>query len=145
MKPTELIEQKRRDPLTKLNKVFDFKQAKGMPYVHADGNTYHFQCRPIDMTNWGNLLTNLNMFQADYIAANQMVDMMTEEDIGIQVDAPTAINIIVQIQSYYNNLYRARWGCKQQIALVTDREQREAIDVLEMFETILNAIMNPTP
>lgn len=136
--PFDLIERQRKDPSFRLNKVFDFKQAQGMPYLHSDGNQYHFQCRPIDMTNWGNLLTNLSIMKDTYIAAGLEIDMMTEEDIGIKVDTNTCISILLQIQQFYNLLYSVRWDVKEEIKLLTTRELRESYDVLGRFDAILN-------
>lgn len=140
MIPTDLINQKKKDPLTKLNKVFDYKQSKGMAMT-IEGVEYHFQCRPLDMTNWGNLLVYLDRNESILTAAGETVTLMTEEDIPITVTPLEAISIIESIQRYYNALYGARWSCKEYFATVTDRAEREAIDVLNEFETRLSTII----
>jgi len=142
MRPETLIERKKRDPLTKLNVVFDLSQSKGMPF-DVNGTIRHFQCRPIDMTNWGNLVGNLARNRVALNAANRDITLMTEEDVPVTVTVDAAITIIETIQNYYNALYGARWACKEQFKLVTDVAQREAINVKATFDTILNLIINP--
>jgi hypothetical protein len=135
----EPIWAEKLSPYTLLDVIFDQHQKDGMPFVQGE-QTVHLQCRPLDMTNWGNLLIYLTRNEAT--VSNENITVMTRENVPIVLTGTQTIALIESIQVYYNLLYSARWQVRYQISQ-TPENQWDGFDVEGVFDTVLSGLLNP--
>ena len=130
MIPNNVIADKKNGAKAILEKVFANAEAKGMPIVN-NGTTYHLQCRPLDRTNWLGVQGLAENLPTD---ADTMV-IMTYEDVPITLTKPQVLQAMLNIGSYSQALYGARWATKNAI------NQDPNTDVETTFTQALQAIL----
>lgn len=132
------IEQVRRYKLNTLDMIVDDMRENGAPYQHTDNNVYHFQCKPNDMVNWGNLID----YYRNEGANDPSVEMMTQENVGLIFSVSDAILRMTEIRLYYGALFKAKWTVRDNINALTDIHTLNAFDVETHFTNTLNFIVS---
>lgn len=118
-------------PTRFLNDLFADKQKKGMPFVAADGNTYHMQARDKDRTN----VTGLYLGARDFMQAGDMVQFTPFEPVAsVNIERNAFVMVIVpKYLQYFSALHFARKTIQEQIASGV-----EITDIKAAFENALN-------
>jgi len=132
------IEQVRRHKLSTLDMIVDEMRENGAPYQHTDNNIYHFQCKPNDMVNWGNLID----YYRNEGANDPGVEMMTQEDIRLTFTVAGAIQTMTQIRLYYGAIFRTKWLVRENMETITDVNVLNNFDVENQFNVTLNAVLS---
>lgn len=132
------IDQIRQHKLDSLDRIIDYQRISGAPYLHTDNNVYHFQCKPSDMVNWGNLID----YYRNEGANESGVEMMTQENVGLIFSVPDAILRMTEIRLYYGALFKAKWIVRDNIKAQTDIHTLNAFDVETHYTNTLNFILS---
>ena len=134
MIPNSVIEEKKNGALAILQRVLSDAEAQGMPFIHTDTQTYHFQCRLVDRTNWSGLRT---------IAENQpsmtIVPMRCKENIWLMLDRQTALDTLLNIGLYYMSLKKAETHVKDNLIPSGNYTNEQQIE--QAFNQALQAIL----
>lgn len=134
MKPIKVIEKKKNGALAIVQRVLSTAEANGMPFTHTDTETYHFQCRLVDRTNWSGLRTIVES-QPNMLS----VPMRCKENVWLTLDRQTALDTLLNIGLYYMALKQAETHVKDNLIPTGNYTNEQEIG--QAFQTALQAIL----
>jgi hypothetical protein len=134
MIPKKTIEQKKNSYSSILKRLLANAESSGMPYIHTDGNTYHFQCGEVDRTNWGGLRSIV-----ENMPTMNVVPMRCKENIWLMLDRQTALDTLLNIGLYYMALKQAETHVKDN--LIPSGNYTSVQEITDAFNATLNNLV----